>query len=34
MFWISVENLVYKKTKKTTKIMKHLGGKRQEMDLC
>jgi hypothetical protein len=27
MFWLSVENHCFTKTKKTTKLMKHLGGK-------
>jgi hypothetical protein len=26
MFWLSVENQVFWKTKKTTKLMNHLGG--------
>jgi hypothetical protein len=33
MFWLSVENLVFAKTKKTTKLMKHLRGS-GKMDLC
>jgi hypothetical protein len=33
MFWLSVENLVLQKPRKTTKLMKHLGGS-GKMDLC
>jgi hypothetical protein len=33
MLWLSVENLVLQKPRKTTKLMKHLGGS-GKMDLC
>jgi hypothetical protein len=33
MFWRSVEKPCFAKTKKTTKLMKHLGGS-GKMDLC
>jgi hypothetical protein len=33
MFWLSVEKPCFAKTKKTTKLMKHLG-ESGKMDLC